>query len=184
MLNKNWVFLIIMLILTSFVLSKVAFNTLDKNIKMTISQNKKSIKTIDQKYDIKNKKSYFIDIIDFESKNSFVHSKLGNLGFSKDFFVDFEFTIELKKDEEIVFGIESDDGFALFINSKELFSFKKDRPMTLSKKSVSMKKGIHNIKIKYYQGYGQMGIRAFYKSDNKTVFIGQDSDNIKFKKFK
>ncbi len=88
----------------------------------------------------------------------------------------------LKKAQDIEFIVFSDDGFRLKIDGKKLIEFTKDRPYKGNKKSIKLQKGLHYITLKYFQGYGDLGLGAWYKDENGNKKpIGYDSRYVTFK---
>jgi len=84
------------------------------------------------------------------------------------------------------FLIASDDGFRLFIDGKPLCEFLGDRPLAKNECTVWLEKGDHVFFLSYFQGYGRLGVQAYYRptSSNTYNFIGVSSPSLSFKKIK
>jgi hypothetical protein len=184
-LDKRYILLISVLIVALFVGYKSYSPELKKHVKMVITQNSKSIKRIDQKRSIKNRKIMIIDKIYFPSSTKeLIHYKLGKMGYFYNFFCDFYANFDLKIDERVGFEVKSDDGFRLYVDGKLVAKHLKDRPMESTKTYIKLKKGTHKIKLEYFQGGGHLGVEAYYKIGNSRYFIGEDSKVVTFKSFK
>lgn len=183
-LDKRDFFFIFALFIFSFVVYKTIIAPYSHNhgvIKLTVIQNNVGIANIDQPRNIQNQNSFYVNILDFtQSNSSLSHSQLGNIGYSQNFFIDFETKLVLSEDKNISFTISSDDGFNLLVNNTNVLSYKTHRPLMSNTISVVLNKGVHNLKLNYYQGGSQLGIKAEYKIDNQTYFIGKDSKFVQF----
>ncbi|NWF65837.1 MAG: hypothetical protein HXX81_00025 [Campylobacterales bacterium] len=183
--NRDFIFkisfLAFIIVLWIIVLNKTTAN-FEANIKVDISKTKNQIKSINDNFDIAYTKSYDIDVINFKNSNELVHEKLGNLGFNDNFFCDFKSKIDVSEDIKIVIYLYSDDGFKFFIDSIKYGEFINDRAFSLSKFEIPLTKGIHEGKILYFQGYGQLGIKVEYEVAGKKYLWGENSKYIKFLK--
>lgn len=171
----------IVLLLGVLIAYKTIPTKVDPTIKITIYPQNKPIFSIDDQKTQKNAKTFFADSIEFGGA-SFGHPKLGGLGFDFNFFADLNSKIEAAKGGEYVFSIYSDDGFRLFVDEKPICEFKTDRPMTKTQCPVFLEKGEHEIRLIYFQGGGNMGLKGFYreKENKKEKLIGKSDKNIKF----
>jgi hypothetical protein len=160
---------------------------MEKKMKIVLSQNSQTVENLDQPRKISGSKTLFADHLDFPVDNGFRHRTLGQLGFNSNFYADVEVHFEVLEDAVYVFNIFSDDGFRLMVDGKLVAEFVHGRPMSESDGSVKLKAGKHQMKIIYFQGYGQMGLKGFYSkdgsADGKKYFIGQDSPSVKFVPF-
>jgi uncharacterized protein YxeA len=178
----------VLLILSIFLSIIVSFKTfyhkdLDGNIKFIVIQNKEAIKTIDQKRNIYSKNTYFTDKLDFTNNSKvLVDSNKKNYGYEYNFFIDFQTNFVLKKDIKITFIVYSDDGFILHVDDKKISEFKKDRPISKNEVTIFLNKGKHRYKLSYFQGGGNLGLKALYKIKDKTYVVGKNSSVIQFTK--
>lgn len=152
-------------------------------VKMVLIPNKTNIKDIDQKRDKLNQYTFYLEKLNLtRSKTKLIHPAFGDLGFKKNFFIDFMTSFELDQDQEITFSVFSDDGFNLFIDGKNILSYKTGRPIAQDEITLSLKKGTHSYKLEYYQGSGYMGVKAFYKINKSRYYIGEKSEFASFYK--
>lgn len=140
-MKKNSILLGLVILLGCFVLYKTSPTTITPFIKATIAQQKTTIKTIDTPKNTASIKILYLDTISFPEDVVLKHSKLGVLGYSLDFFIDFEATMNVSKKELYHFLIASDDGFRLFIDGKPMCEFLGDRPLAKNECTVLLDKG-------------------------------------------
>jgi hypothetical protein len=76
--------------------------------------------------------------------------------------------------------LKSDDGFVLYIDNKKVAEFIGDRPIAKNEVTLFLKKGKHTFKLSYFQGGGNLGIKAFYKIGNEIHLVGENSSFVKF----
>lgn len=166
----------------ALVLYKSIFNSYDDgSIALTIMQNKVNVHNVDQERVVQHKNDFYVDKLDFTSdKTSLSHAKLGNIGYNKNFFIDFNTKIVLKKDLKLDVVIYSDDGFNLIVDNRNVMSFKTNRPLSANKIEMNLQKGSYAFKLEYYQGVGHLGVKGEYVIDGKTYLIGEDSEFVKF----
>ncbi len=151
-----------------------------QKISMIISQNDKPIKSIYQTRSVSSKQLKHIDTIAFPSSSSLHHRTRGKIGKFYNIFIDFEATMFLKNDKQVKFFIVSDDGFILLVDNKKISSYPSVRAAKLNTQSIKLKKGIHKIKLNYFQGVGNMAIKLLYEIDSKRYFVGEDSKHVKW----
>ncbi len=180
---KNILLFVVLLLVAFFVYKKSTPIELDSKVSMLIMQNSKPIRTIRDAQAIESKKSIYIDRIEFKNSNHLKHYKLGSIRpYTQNLFIRFSSDLELKEDKELYFYVNSDDGFALSVDDKEVCSFEKDRAMESTRCEALLKKGSRKVEILYFQGGGNMGIEVRYriKGENRAYFFGEDSPNIRF----
>ena len=163
-------------------------HTSKKIIKATIIQSSKPVRHIDDRIYPQKKETLWFDTLYFPKGNELRHPKYGYLGYRQNFVAFFDTDIDVPKDEFVNFVIYSDDGFRLTIDKQKIMEYPKDRPFQKSEKVVRLAKGKHHIHIKYFQGYGQLGIVGYYavgmsaKEAQKArkYLIGKSSSDLKF----
>ena len=171
------------LFLWGYVLYKTGYlEHYNSNITVKIIKQKGNIKDLNAPIKQMYAKKIDIDTVKFPVKRVLWHHIYGSLGFRSNFFMDTKTDIFLKKDTLISFAIGSDDGFRLSIDSKEVCSHIKNRAFAYTKCSKKVKKGKHKLQIFYYQGYGPMGLIAYYAIDHDRHLVGENSKYISFKK--
>lgn len=84
--NKNIAFSIVLLVIIGAILNKVIPPQVDAVLPVVISKNRVSISDIHQQRDIEISKTVMVDRIDLADKSRFRHAKLGDIGYSGDFF--------------------------------------------------------------------------------------------------
>jgi len=185
-MKKNTFLLSMIILLGCFVIYKTTPTTIEPFIKATIAQQKTTVVTIDTPKNTASTKVFYLDTINFLEDITLKHGKLGTLGFASNFFIDFEATMTVSKKELYHFLIASDDGFRLFIDGKPLCEFLGDRPLAKNECTVWLEKGDHVFFLSYFQGYGRLGVQAYYRptSSNAYNFIGVSSPSLSFKKIK
>ncbi len=158
--------------------------SLTPNVKAVLSKQKGNIQTIDTTRDISSTKTFYFDTIEFENSSSLIHKQMGPLGFSDDFFIDFEANIDVRQEGDYIFTVRSDDGFRLFVDDRRLSEWLGDRPVAATEGSTFLTQGRHQIKLSYFQGYGNLGLSANYRKVGGPSFpIGQSSVYLTFAAF-
>lgn len=185
-MKKNSILLSIVILLGCFIVYKTIPTTIQPFIKTTIAQQKTTIKTIDTPKNTASTKILYLDTISFPEDVTLKHTKLGALGYTSNFFIDFESTMHISKKERYHFLIASDDGFRLFIDGKPICEFLGDRPLAKNECTILLDNGDHTFFLSYFQGYGRLGLQAYYRptSSNAYNFIGVSSPSLTFKKLK
>ena len=159
----------------------IASHSAKKIIKTTIIQSSRPITYLDAKIYPKKKEVIWIDKLYFPKSNELRHPTYGYLGYRRDFVIYFDTDFKLKKPQRVKFTIYSDDGFCLKIDGKTIMQYIKDRPFSKSEAVVRLAAGRHHLHIKYFQGFGQLGIVGYYQlEDGKRHFIGKSAGGIEF----
>ncbi len=154
-------------------------HTTAKIIKATIVQSKKPVRFLDDRiYPVK-KETLWIEKLYFPRGNELRHPLYGYLGYTHDFVIFFDGKFELEKSMPVTFTVYSDDGFRLKIDGDTLMEYPKDRPFTKSERTVRLAPGVHTLHIKYFQGFGQLGLVGYYKTTRRH-FIGESSKELQF----
>ena len=163
-------------------------HTAKKIIKTTIVQSSKPIRHIDDPIKLKKKETLWVDTLNFPRGTEFRHPTYGYLGYKRNFVAFFDTDIQMPKERYVLFRIYSDDGFRLFIDGKKAMEYPNPRPFQKSEKIVRLGKGKHHIRIKYFQGEGQLGIVGYYGTGQseaearraKKRLIGESSADLSF----
>jgi len=185
-MKKNSILLSMVILLGTFIIYKTIPTTIQPFIKATVSQQKITVATIDTPRNTASSKIFYLDTIYFPEDITLKHAKMGALGYTSNFFIDFETTMDVTKKEIYHFLIASDDGFRLFIDGKPICEFLGDRPLAKNECTVFLEKGEHTFFLSYFQGYGRLGLQAYYRptSSNAYNFVGVGSSSLTFKKLK
>jgi len=160
--------------------SKIFAKKEDLFLNVTILKSSNTLKTLDDSFKIKSIKHVKIDKLYFPKRKYLYHYLYGNLRFNKNFVMKINTAFMLENNEKVKFVISSDDGFRLTIDGKKICEYVKDRPMSKTECVVNLKKGKHKMFIKYFQGYGQLGLVGVYEINGKKYYIGQNSDYLRF----
>lgn len=181
-INKNNVFSVLLGLVVLVILYRITPSYVDPVIKLVISKNRTTIAHIHQPRDIELTKEAYVDKLDLAVGNGFRHAKLGELGYASDYFVDINHEINVRKEGQYHFSVSSDDGFSLSIDGKLLCEHVRDRPLTTQGCPVRLTVGIHQVKLIYFQGFGNAGLRVEYaNTDNHSFHVfGEDSKYITF----
>jgi len=168
--------------------ASIAVHTPKKIVKATIIQSSKPIRQLDDPVRVRKKEILWFDKIYFPRGNELKNPVYGYLGYTHDFLILFDTDMVLDSDKYVRFVVYSDDGFRLSLDGKTLMEYPGDRPYSKSETIVPVTKGRHHLRIKYFQGYGQLGISALYGVGDtkeeaiaaKLHFIGIDNDGVRF----
>ena len=184
-LEKRHVFLALMLISSLVIFLSIRPISIDPNVKGTLVKQNGSIATIDTVRNPSSTKVFYFDKIDFENSTTLIHKSMGPLGFSNDFFIDFEANMNVREVGTYTFSVASDDGFRLWIDDQQLSEWLGDRPVSATPASVHLTTGRHTFRMSYFQGYGNLGLKVTYSGQGGSTFLlGQSSDQIEFEKYK
>ena len=181
-LNKNTLVSVLLLLVVLMIVNRIVPPSVDPVFNLIISKNRVSIADIHQPRDIEMTKAVKVDRIDLADKSRFRHAKLGEIGYSGDFFVDIDAPFTVKKAGDYIFYLGSDDGFIFSIDGQQLCEWTHDRPLTTDLCRMNLSEGQHTFKLVYFQGYGNAGLvmSYAYASDGKQYLAGDDSKYIKF----
>jgi len=183
-INQNSIFSVLLVLLFSLVISHITPPSLDENMELILSKSRAHITTIDQTRSISTVRNIMIDEVNLHEKSRFYHPKLGILGWSNDFFADIQSSFTVSKAGTYRFVVGSDDGFALEIDGKRLCSFASDRAYSRQNCSARLTEGDHQLKLSYFQGYGNAGLTLQYLTEQKGKlrYWGENSKELKIKK--
>lgn len=183
--KREWTFMALVILVGVFVLVKtVRLSLEDGDIAMTITQNKEGIQTIDTRRDASVTQTMQLQRIDFPQTRLLENDQYGKLGFSSNFFLDFDVAMQVAKAGTYYFMVSSDDGFRLKIDGKSVCEHPGDRPMQETGCRVVLEQGRHLFALNYFQGGGPMGLQVTYREagGGKARYVGEDSDAITFEK--
>ena len=180
--NKNTVFSVLLAIIVVAIINRITPPYVDDVFNVVISKNRTTITDIHQVRDIEMTKIVKVDRIDLADKSRFRHAKLGDIGYSGDFFVDIDAPFRVKKAGEYIFYVGSDDGFVFSVDSKKICEWTQDRPLTTDTCNVNLSAGEHSFKLVYFQGYGNAGLTMSYAfaTDSTQYAAGDNSRYLEF----
>lgn len=181
-LNRNMVFSALLVVIIATIIHRITPPYVTPVFNLVISKNRVAITNIHQPRDIEMTKTVKVDRLNLADKNRFRHAKLGDLGYSNDFFVDINSSFMVKKAGSYVFNVASDDGFIFSVDGKQLCEWNHDRPLTTDSCHVKLTEGSHSFSLVYFQGYGNAGLIMHYgfSSDGKLYLAGEDSKYLQF----
>ena len=179
--DRRYVLLAFALGVWIWIAYSIKTHSADHIIKATIIQSKTPLRTIDSKVVPVKKETLWIDKLYFPVGNELRHPTYGYLGYKKNFVIYFDSVLDSLEDQEVTFAVYSDDGFRFWVDGKMVGEYPKDRPFRRSIVRVFLPKGEHRVRIKYFQGYGQLGIKVLFKTDkNSFKLFGTDLNTLKF----
>jgi hypothetical protein len=182
--NRNIVFSVLLAVVTYAIVNRIIPPHVDPVFDIVISKNRASITDIHQARDVEISRTVQVDVIDLADKSRFRHSKLGDLGYANDFFVDIDAPFTVKKSGDYIFHLGSDDGFVFSVDGKKICEWTHDRPFTVDPCRINLNEGKHTFKLGYFQGFGNAGLTMSYAfaTDGKQYLAGDDSKYISFSK--
>jgi hypothetical protein len=180
--DKNIAFSIVLAVVIGSILDRVIPPSVDPIFSMIVSKNRSGISDIHQVRDIEISETVMVDYINLADKSRFRHEKLGDLGYSNDFFVDIDAPFTVKVAGDYYFLLASDDGFTFSVDNNKLCEWARDRPLTTDTCRVTLTKGEHRFKLSYFQAYGNAGLIMSYgnTTSDKQYFAGEESKYISF----
>lgn len=78
-------------------------------------------------------------------------------------------SLNVDKSGSYIVGISGDDGYRLFIDGKKVVDNWKRHSEELKYESVTLNKGVHDIKIEYFQGTGGSAVKFVWKPQPKNM---------------
>ena len=175
-LNKNTIFSIVLAIITSAIIYRITPTYVNDVFTLVISKNRTTITDIHQTRDIEMSKVVKLDHLNLVNKSRFRHPKLGDIGYSGDFFVDINAPFLVKKAGDYVFYLGSDDGYVFSVDGKKICEWTHDRPFTTDICHVNLSAGKHNFTLAYFEGYGNSGLSVSYAlSTDGTQYVAGDN---------
>ena len=180
--DKNTVFSILLAIVVVAIIHRITPPYVEDVFDVVVSKNRTTITEIHQARDIEISKVVKVDRLNLEEKSRFRHPKLGDIGYSNDFFVDIDSTFLVKKAGDYVFYLGSDDGFSFSIDGKKICEWTHERPFTTDVCRVNLTAGQHNFKVAHYQGYGNAGfvMKYAFAAHRKQYLAGENSRYLEF----
>jgi hypothetical protein len=136
--NRNTVFSALLLVIIASIIYRVIPTHVAPVFNLVISKNKVGIVDIHQARDIEVTKTVKVDRIELADKSRFRHAKLGDLGYSGDFFVDIEAPFIVRKAGSFTFYLGSDDGFVFSVDGKPICEWTHDRPLTVNACQINL----------------------------------------------
>ena len=110
-------------------------------------------------------------------------NSISKLNLKKDFFLDFEISMDVLKEGTYDFIIKTNETIGLALDNKEIASFVETKESKENKVTVFLNRGHHSMNLVYLQVIGATGLEAWYKpTEEKTprVLIGENTDYISF----
>lgn len=181
--NKNILFSLLLAIVTFAIVNRIVPASVDHVFDAVISKNRSGITNIHQNRDIERSKTLKLDRINLAEKSRFRHPKLGDIGYSDNFFVDIEAPFTVKKAGDYVFYLGSDDGFTFSVDGQPVCEYAADRPLSTNICNVNnLTTGRHIFKLTYFQGSGNAGLTMnyAYAADGKQYVAGDNSKYMSF----
>lgn len=173
-----------MCVLSAVLFMRIRPMTIEPNVRAVVSKQQGRIESIDTPRNVQSSKTFLLNAIDFENGQTLVHRRLGPLGYNNDFFIDFEARMNVEQEKTFLFRVTSDDGFRLWIDNQMLAEWLGDRPVATSTATIKLAPGEHHFRMSYFQGYGNLGLRATYEvQGEKSYLVGESSAELSFERF-
>jgi hexosaminidase len=87
----------------------------------------------------------------------------------------FEGYLKVPADDIYRFATDSDDGSALFIDGEEVVNNDGSHGMQLVEGMIPLRKGFHRIALKFFQGYGGVGLKVLWAHKGHDLMpVGSD----------
>lgn len=181
-INKNTILSSLLLLVALAIVIRITPPFVPKVIELEISQNRQPIGHIEQDRDIEHSRSVWVDRLDLFARNQLRHARLGQVGYTYNFFVDIEHEFEVKQAGRYRFIVGSDDGFILQVNGNELCRFNRDRAYVKQTCYAQLTEGTHEFMMNYFQAGGGAGLTVEYMlvGESRTFFFGEDSEFMAF----
>ncbi len=180
--TKSHIFLYIVASVAIFVLYKTVSFPYNGIIKVNISKQKGSIATLDTPRKIANSQQISVDRLFFPQSRMLSHKRLGNLGFSQNFFIDAVVDMDVLEAGEYQLSVFSDDGFRIKVDEKTVCEHPQNRPYQKTQCTLHLTKAKHHFELSYFQGGGPLGLHVRYgRKGEKLYDIGKDSKYVLFK---
>ncbi len=155
-----------------------------RNVRMVLTKSREAVAllTDERKTDF-TWRAYF-SRIEFPEGESLSHPDRGDLGYSADFFLDFSVRMRVLREGYYLFGVASDDGFRLSFGTNLVGEFVSNRPFTTNRYRVYLKTGAYDYRLNYYQGFGRLGLAAFYQTPDasRPLPVGRNSRDVRFER--
>ncbi len=180
-LSRGQIFFAAMCLSSILVINTVRPRQIAPNIKAVLTKQDGSIANIDTPRKASTTKNYLLDVVEFQNSNTLIHKTMGPLGFTNDFFIDFEAELEVLEAGMYTFNVASDDGFRLWVDDKQLAEWLGDRPVATTPGKIALDKGRHKLRLSYFQGYGNLGLKVTYNKEGSSSYrLGESSAQLEF----
>ncbi len=179
---RSWVLSAVLLLCWLLLLPLLWPRSVEPVLQLTISKNRVPIETLRQRRSIEQKQTVWVDRLDLSRNDRFAHPRLGVLGYGEHFFVDLDQRLLVSEAGDYRFLISSDDGFALYVDDREVCSQVEPQPLTTRSCERSLSAGQHRLRLRYFQAGGGAGLAVRYgkAGDGKAYWLGEDSALIRF----
>lgn len=181
-LNKNTLLSLLLTLVTLVIIIRIIPVSVDPVLKLVISKNSVSINNINQVRSIEMTKEVMVDRLNLAEQNRFKHPKLGELGYSTDFFVDLDASFTVKQAGNYQFIVASDDGFKLSVDGRQICHYPGSRPISTQTCDIHLSEGVHQLQLNHFQGFGNAGIQVQYKKigSGGIYWVGENSSVLRF----
>jgi len=178
--HKNKIFFSLLLI--AFYLGlKNLFWPMQKPIEVTVLKQDGAIIDLNTPGKTIDKKQFSFDKLSFPKGSELFHQNTGFLGYKESFFLQAKTQINVIQEGNYTFVVNSDDGFKLKLNDQTICQHIAGRAMQSSSCSIHLSKGKQLFDLKYFQGFGNLGLEVTYELESQPAYlIGTDSNYLKF----
>lgn len=183
MKNPNdWVLSAMLAVVALFAVAHMLPVSVDPVLRLEIARNRSPIAELHQARDIIQRKVVHVDKLDLARDGRFAHSRLGDIGYGQNFFVDIVSTFQVRKAGSYRFVVASDDGFSLHVDGRQICAFTRDRALTTQTCTVLLDPGKRAFRLAYFQAGGPAGLKVQYgrHGDGTLYWFGQESEHFAF----
>jgi len=180
--TSDWVLSGMLAIVAVIVVAHMLPVSVDPVLRLDIARNRSPIAELHQVRDIVQRKVVHVDTLDLARDGRFAHSRLGDIGYGQNFFVDIVSTFKVRKAGSYRFVVASDDGFSLQVDGRQICAFTRDRALTTQTCTILLDPGERAFRLSYFQAGGPAGLKVQYgrHADGKLYWFGQKSEHFEF----
>ena len=125
-------------------------------------------------------KQFIIPTVDFNYAPVLNHGTLGQFDAKTNFTLELDMKVEVKVAQSYIFNFLCDDGIIFEIDDELILLNNRIRYLSSYRKKVFLNKGMHNFKIRYFNGRLSSGLKGFYKVNGEKYLLGESSPHLRF----
>ena len=160
--------------------------TANKTVKITVLRNTEPITNIYNEVKISDANQYYVDTVVFPWSETLSHHLIGKTDYQENFTAIIETEANVLQEGVYEFIVYPDDAFSFYIDDQLLFGRLNWKAFDENKQEVNLTKGLHKIKIHFFQYGGKSGLVSYYrpvKDSNgfdERYELGLSTKNIEF----
>ncbi|HEX5056000.1 MAG TPA: hypothetical protein VFX02_05835 [Gammaproteobacteria bacterium] len=136
---------------------------IDKNIRVTITQNADPVTSLYQPRNPSGSEVLDVDVLEFYLHWPLQHRTLGNLEYYEQFFIDADTEMEVLKEGNYRFSFYTDDGFEVFLDGQRIMGRENVAESMEILPEIFISQGTHKLEVKMFQGYGDSALMGYYR---------------------